>query len=320
MEQETYLAHTIDQVSDKPAYDAACKKVLADKQILAWLLRACTVEFQHCSIEDIANYYIEGDPVINTIGVTPDDSCSNIHGLGLEDKTLNEGTIYYDICFSAIAPDTQQLIPLILNVEAQNDYYPGYPLIKRAIYYGARLISSQYGTEFQSSNYQNIKKVCSIWICTNVPKKHQNTTNRYAFQEQHLAGTAKEDSSDFDLINIVMIGLSETPPQDEESILKLLSVLLLQKGNAEQKKQILQNDFHIAMTMQLEKEVDFMCNLSEGVERRGIEKGIEQGIEQGIEKTALEMLRNKLDSNLIMKCTKLSMEKLNELSKLHGLL
>ena len=63
-----------------------------------------------------------------------------------------------------------------------------------------------------------------------------------------------------------------------------------------------------------------MCNLSEGVERRGIEKGIEQGIEQGIEKTALEMLRNKLDSNLIMKCTKLSMEKLNELSKLHGLL
>ena len=35
MEQETYLAHTIDQVSDKPAYDAACKKVLADKQIQA---------------------------------------------------------------------------------------------------------------------------------------------------------------------------------------------------------------------------------------------------------------------------------------------
>ena len=241
---------------------------------------------------------------------------------------MHEGTIYYDIRFSAIAPGTQQPIPLILNVEAQNDYYPGYPLIKRAIYYGTRMISSQYGIEFQSSNYQNIKKACSIWICTNVPKDRQNTINRYAFQEQHLAGAAKEDPAYFDLINIMMIGLSETPPQDEESVLKLLSVLLLQRGNAEQKKQILQHDFHIAMTMQLEEEVDFMCNLSEGVERRGIEKGfaqgieqgIEQGLEKGIEKTALEMLRNKLDLNLIMKCTKLSLEKLNELSRLHGLL
>ena len=87
MEQETYLAHTIDQTSDKPAYDAACKKVLADKQILAWILRACTVEFQYCSINDIANRYIEGEPVINSIGVNPDDSCPNIQGLGLEDKT-----------------------------------------------------------------------------------------------------------------------------------------------------------------------------------------------------------------------------------------
>jgi predicted transposase/invertase (TIGR01784 family) len=67
-----------------------------------------------------------------------------------------------------------------------------------------------------------------------------------------------------------------------------------------------------------------MCNLSEGIERRGIEQGIKKGLEQGrseaTEKTALEMLRDKMDMHLIAKYTKLSLEKLNELGRLHGLL
>ena len=40
----------------------------------------------------------------------------------------------------------------------------------------------------------------------------------------------------------------------------------------------------IEMTHSLESEVSLMCNLSEGVERRGIEKGLIKGIEQGLEK------------------------------------
>lgn len=325
MEQQTYLAHAIDQTSDHPAYDAACKKVLADKQILAWILRSCTEEFRNCRIADIAEHYIEGTPIIAAAGVYPDDaSAPNIRGSAQEDKTLHEGTIYYDIRFSALAPGSQQPIPLIINIEAQNDYYPGYPLLKRAVYYGARLISSQYGTGFQSSNYQDIKKACSIWICTNVPQDHQNTINRYSLQEKHLAGAAKANPLNYDLINVMMIGLSETPPPEEDNVLNLLSILLLQKGNAIEKKQILQNNFHIAMTTTLEQEVDHMCNLSEGIERRGIEQGIKKGLEQGrseaTEKTALEMLRDKMDMHLIAKYTKLSLEKLNELGRLHGLL
>ena len=32
-----------------------------------------------------------------------------------------------------------------------------------------------------------------------------------------------------------------------------------------------------------------MCNLSEGIEKKGIEKGVQQGIQQGIEKQKQEM-------------------------------
>ena len=103
-----------------------------------------------------------------------------------------------------------------------------------------------------------------------------------------------------------------------------LSVMLvlgkIHPGNAQHKKQLLKEYFGIEMTTDLEQEVDIMCNLSEGIEQRGIEKGRQQGIEQGIEHTALEMLRDKLDVQTIKKYTKLSVEKINSLGKMHGLL
>ena len=60
----------------------------------------------------------------------PASLTSRIHGTGVEDATLSEGTITYDIRFLATAPVSGELIRLIINIEAQNDFYPGYPLIK----------------------------------------------------------------------------------------------------------------------------------------------------------------------------------------------
>ena len=40
----------------------------------------------------------------------------------------------------------------------------------------------------------------------------------------------------------------------------------------------MQEDFSIEMTKELESEVSVMCNLSKGVEEKGIRKGMEQGV------------------------------------------
>ena len=45
---------------------------------------------------------------------------------------------------------------------------PGYPIPKRGIYYGSRLISAQRGTVFKNQEYGKIKKVVSIWICQSI--------------------------------------------------------------------------------------------------------------------------------------------------------
>ena len=61
-------------------------------------------------------------------------------------------------------------------------------------------------------------------------------------------------------------------------LLKLLNVLLSTETGSQDKCQILEEDFHIRMTRELESEVSLMCNLSKGVEEKGIEKGRQEGI------------------------------------------
>ena len=70
----------------------------------------------------------------------------------------------FDLIFYAYIPNEKELTKFIINLEPQDEFYPGYPLVKRGFYYDARLISGQYGTEFTGQEYGKIKKVISIWI------------------------------------------------------------------------------------------------------------------------------------------------------------
>ena len=47
----------------------------------------------------------------------------------------------------------------------------------------------------------------------------------------------------------------------------------------DEKLNILKNEFAIKPTRKIDEEARYMCNLSEGIERKGIEKGMEKGIE-----------------------------------------
>ncbi len=170
-------------------------------------------------------------------------------------------------------PGTGERISLIINVEAQNDFYPGYPIVKRNLYYCCRLVSSQYGTEFTNSHYEKIKKVYSIFICMNPPNYRKNTINQYSIQEESLIGEFGDNVEYYDLLTGIIICLGDAD-HERSGILKLLEVLLSSERSTKEKKKILQEDFGIKMTQELESEVSEMCNLSEGVEQKGIAKGI----------------------------------------------
>ena len=140
------------------------------------------------------------------------------------------------------------------------------------------MISSQYGTEFIDSHFEKVKKVCSIWVCANPPKYRENTITRYAIHEENLVGDVSEKRENYDLLTAVVICLGHSGDKKYAGILKLLDVLLSSEKDPKEKKKILQEDFDIKMTKELESEVSVMCDLSKGVEEKGMEKGMEKGI------------------------------------------
>lgn len=285
MELETTLAKNIDTANKKAKYDAACKRLLSEKIILAWILKACVEEYRDYEVEEIAEKYIEGTPQVAEISVAPDSTnvASMVQGIGTEDTTMTEGKIFYDIRFVAVVPASKELIRLIINVEAQNKFNPGYPLIKRALYYCSRMISSQSETEFSNSHYEQIKKVYSIWVCTTPSEEWKNTITKYSMTETNIVGHAKEKKQNYDLMTAVMICLGDANDENYGGILELLDTLLSGKLEPVEKKKILEENFKIKMTQTLESEVDLMCNLSDGVWERGLEAGRKVGMEIGLE-------------------------------------
>ena len=66
----TSASFAVDQLGK--SYDAEVKNFLKEKQILAVILKSCVAEFKECSVEDIADKYIEGVPQVGDVAVDRD--------------------------------------------------------------------------------------------------------------------------------------------------------------------------------------------------------------------------------------------------------
>lgn len=71
---ENHLAHTIGQTENEARYDKATKKLLANKLVLAHIMKGCVEEYRSGPVHEIAEKYIEGEPEIGTVGVHADDT------------------------------------------------------------------------------------------------------------------------------------------------------------------------------------------------------------------------------------------------------
>ncbi len=111
-----------------------------------------------------------------------------------------EGKVVFDIRFTAIARGTgiRKQVKLLINIEAQKEFYVSYEYGTRGIFYGARMISAQVNREFVQPHYEDIKKVYSIWICMNVPKKLGNTLTVYQMEKHNLIGEMPSERENYD--------------------------------------------------------------------------------------------------------------------------
>ena len=116
------------------------------------------------------------------------------------------------------------LTQIIINIEAQKEEPGEYKILNRAIFYICRIVSSQKGRDFVNSEYDNMKRVYSIWICMNM-KEH--SLSHIHLKEEQIIGSHKW-KGDLNLLNIIMIGIAKNLPEKEEKyeLHRLLSALL----------------------------------------------------------------------------------------------
>jgi len=300
---DTSLAVDISKFSNKTKYDNICKKLLSYKEILARILKEYVSEYNDCDIGSIIKCIDFDEPQKEDVHYGTMKITDNT-----EDDNGVDGLIKYDIKFSTILPDNSKT-QMIINIEAQNKYSAGYPLIKRGIYYASRLISAQRGTVFYKDDYDKIQKVYSIWICVDGLKLKEPKITEFTLDKKEYLGKRKQiEKKDYDLIDIIIIRLCKDPDKYDSKIIRLLTHLITNKYDLEERKRVLKEDYGIEME-EVYKGVNDMSSLSEAV----FQEGREEGREEGKLEIAKNMLKDNLPLEVIVKYTGLSKEEIEKL-------
>lgn len=260
-------------------YDNYAKEILSRKEILAHILKFTITEFQNMSSDEIAEL-IEGEPLVSKVSAEPGETNLTFHekitGNNTEDIELGAGKIIFDIVFYVRMKDG--ITRIIINIEAQSKERPGYPLINRSIFYISRLIASQKERNFEHSDYDKMLRTYSIWLCFNV---EENCLNHLHLDNTPLLGS-HEWEGDLGLVNIFLVGLNKNLSEKalkatNSDLHYMLGTIFSNDLSPDDKVRLLSEREDMPAGYQFRKELDTMCDLSYGIEERGIEQGIEQG-------------------------------------------
>lgn len=278
---DTEVKNAIKATLKETQYDDKAKRLLGQKIVLAHILIKTVHEFRQMSPKKVVSY-IEGEPFISVIpietgltNIVKEKEGSRVIGFNSENAEINEGTVRFDIVFYVRIPSQDnmkdEISQIIINVEAQKKEPGEYKILNRAIFYVCRLVSSQKERDFVNSNYDNIKRVFSIWICMNM---NENSMDYIHLTNEKLLGDY-EWKGKFDLLNIVLLGLSNELPEHEEQyeLHRLLGTLLSKELSEDEKLMIIEKEYNIPVEGCIGEDVRVMCNLSQGIKEDGIAIG-----------------------------------------------
>ena len=133
-------------------YDQYCKMLIGHPYMLARIISCFVEEAKHLSLDEIKKLIKGvriGDKIVNP----------HFHLMDKEAFIKDEGLMCYDIYFYIDLPQIVQSTKRVyINIEIQNNPYTKYHLVTRSIAYSSRMISSQWGREYDSENYDGMKK------------------------------------------------------------------------------------------------------------------------------------------------------------------
>ena len=237
--------------------DSNAKKILSNKTLISYFLKELIPEYKNLERKEIEELIEFSDNEI-------------INGTNNKYQINPNNKIIYDLLITPRLPNSNEKIGMYINFEMQNTKN-NVALLDRALIYAANLLLIQ-----DSDNYENLKKVYSIWICTNPNKKMAGQIQHFTFNNL----PESKDRAVYGKIEAIFINV-DNKLEGKDDLLKVCNLLFNEKAlEVSYVLPTLKEKFNIILG---EQEVTGMWNYGEFVYNNGVEKGIEQGIEQGIQ-------------------------------------
>lgn len=284
----------------KEKYDAVLKQLLSNREFLARIVKAYVAELSMYSLEEIMKKYIAPEPPMVSKMNVQFNLTNLVESQGTESNSNTEANTKFDIMFKVMYPGKDgKYIGMFINLEIQNHYHVGYPIEMRGIYYAARRLSSQLTKIDRDTDYGQLLKVYSIWICMgdDVPKKDAGTVSLYQMKKDDIIGAAEVKQEMYDLLSVVIVRIRDDSVLTDNTLEILQTVCSMLIGKEQKIQKLKELGVHVDKKM--ESEVDKMDALNYGIFLKKEEQGEKRGEKKGEKKGKILTLSTLLKQGVI---------------------
>ena len=292
--------------ADIEGLDEQSKTILRRAEVLAVILRETITEYKGYSRKEVMDF-IETDSIMDTKEVSQGRTNTQVRSDNIEFVQLNEKTSLFDLAFRARNPvlsTAAMQISLHVDIESQKNYKPGYPIEKRGLYYLARRLSSQLSLITERTDYSQLEKCYSIWICRDdIPKEERYTISVYEITNTKNIGINTLAKENYDLMTLVVIKLGSKvyngKKEDEGyDLLRFLNAIMY--PHRDDFMDTMSEYIDFSENEELWKEEKYMDGLGESIYMEGWADAWPKAKEEAKEETIQSLVQDYIEDDLPM--------------------